>query len=55
MILEKRRILKGEVSAVMERLRDWRVRRAAFREYARNGWESPWFRKNRFWDAVLHK
>lgn len=24
----------------------------AFREYARNGWESPWVRRNSVWHAL---
>lgn len=44
----------------MERIRAWkealsrrRAARAAFRDYARNGWQSPWIRRNRWIDLLL--
>ncbi len=40
---------------MLERIRDRRFSRRALRLYARNGWESPWFRKNRLWDSILHR
>lgn len=36
-----------------EERRQKRAARRAFSEYARNGWESPWIRKNGFWKAIL--
>jgi len=32
--------------------RQKRKARRAFRSYARNGWESPWIRKNSWWQAI---
>lgn len=44
----------------MERIRAWkeklsrrRAAHAAFRDYARNGWQSPWIRRNRWIDLLL--
>ncbi len=36
-----------------ERLRQRRSARLAFREYARNGWQSPWIRRNRLRTLLL--
>lgn len=35
-----------------ETRRDKRRARRAFRDYARNGWESPWLRLNSPWRAM---
>ena len=35
-----------------EEWHDRRRARKAFRDYARNGWESPWLRLNSIWNAI---
>lgn len=40
---------------MLDRIRHDFKRRAAFREYARNGWQSPWVKRNRLWDAIFHR
>jgi len=41
--------------AAGEALFQRRKARAAFRDYARNGWQCPWIRKNGFWYSVFHR
>lgn len=38
-----------------EKRKQRRKARAAFYAYARNGWQSPWIRKNRWLDSILHR
>ena len=38
-----------------EARRQRRRARGAFRDYARNGWQSPWMRKNSFWSALRQR
>ena len=35
-----------------EKRRQKRAARWAFRDYAGNGWQSPWIRKNSIWDLI---
>lgn len=38
-----------------EALAQRRRARQAWRSYARNGWQSPWIRHNKWLNSVLHR
>ena len=40
---------------IIESLRQRRKARAAFREYARNGWQCRWMKKNSLRDALFRR
>lgn len=47
--------MSRRIEEIRERLTQKRKARLAFRAYARNGWQCPWVKKNKFWESVLKR